>query len=92
MKLLLLLLLPLVGSAQTPPAVVGSVKIVRGGADKSYGIQVARLAGLPDGVIARAKEILANLEDGELGEQGQPKLARKRPRTTVPENQMDLFG
>src|SRR5699024_5164544 len=37
-------------------------KIVRGGADKSFGIQVARLAGLPDEVIARAKEILAQLE------------------------------
>ncbi|MDA0577072.1 MAG: DNA mismatch repair protein MutS, partial [Verrucomicrobia bacterium] len=47
-------------------------KIVRGGADKSYGIQVARLAGMPDAVISRAKEILANLEEGELGEQGQP--------------------
>ncbi|MCE9612695.1 MAG: DNA mismatch repair protein MutS [Lentisphaerae bacterium] len=67
-------------------------KIVRGGADKSYGIQVARLAGMPDAVIARAKEILANLEEGELGEQGQPKLARRRARPAAPANQMDLFG
>ena len=37
-------------------------KIVRGGASDSYGIQVARLAGLPDGVIRRAKEILADIE------------------------------
>src|SRR5258708_19114007 len=37
-------------------------KIVKGGADKSYGIQVARLAGLPPSIIARAKEILSNLD------------------------------
>ncbi len=37
-------------------------KIVRGGADKSFGIQVARMAGLPDSIIARAKEILEGLE------------------------------
>jgi len=55
-------------------------KIVPGASDKSYGIQVARLAGLPDAVLERAKEILANLEEGELGESGQPKIARRRPR------------
>ncbi len=70
-------------------------KIVPGAADKSYGIQVARLAGLPADVIARAKEILANLEEGELGETGQPKLAQVRMRraTKSPtENQLSLFG
>jgi DNA mismatch repair protein MutS len=41
-------------------------KIVPGGADKSYGIQVARLAGLPGVVLGRAREILANLEQSEL--------------------------
>jgi DNA mismatch repair protein MutS len=40
-------------------------KIVRGGADQSYGIEVAKLAGVPDPVIARAKEILEELEAGE---------------------------
>ena len=50
-------------------------KIVRGGADKSYGIQVARLAGLPQEVIARAKEILGNLEQAELNADGKPALA-----------------
>ncbi|MBI3597594.1 MAG: DNA mismatch repair protein MutS, partial [Nitrospirae bacterium] len=50
-------------------------KIVAGGTDRSYGIQVARLAGLPQDVIRRAKEILANLENGELNELGQPRLA-----------------
>jgi DNA mismatch repair protein MutS len=55
-------------------------KIVPGGADKSYGIQVARLAGLPPDVIDRAKEVLANLAEGEFGETGQPQLARHRAR------------
>ncbi len=55
-------------------------KIVPGGTDKSYGIQVARLAGLPQEVVDRAREILLNLEDGEFGEAGQPKLALHRPR------------
>ena len=55
-------------------------KIVPGSADKSYGIQVARLAGLPGEVIDRAKEILLNLEEGEFADSGQPKLARHRPR------------
>ena len=50
-------------------------KIVEGGTDRSYGIQVARLAGLPPVVLSRAKEILANLEGGELNELGQPRLA-----------------
>ena len=39
-------------------------KIVEGGSDRSYGIQVARLAGLPRVVIARAQEVLARLETG----------------------------
>jgi DNA mismatch repair protein MutS len=50
-------------------------KIVKGGADKSYGIQVARLAGLPTSVISRAKEILSNLEQHELNADGKPTLA-----------------
>ena len=41
-------------------------KIVRGGADKSYGIQVAKLAGVPDSVIARAKEIAEELSDADI--------------------------
>jgi len=43
-------------------------RIVRGGADESYGIEVAKLAGVPKPVIRRAKEILASLEAGESGE------------------------
>jgi DNA mismatch repair protein MutS len=41
-------------------------KIVRGGADKSFGIQVARLAGLPEEVLSRAKEILSELESADI--------------------------
>jgi DNA mismatch repair protein MutS len=54
-------------------------KIVKGGADKSYGIQVARLAGLPATIIARAKEILSNLEQHELNADGKPTLAEAPP-------------
>jgi len=50
-------------------------KIIAGGSDRSYGIQVARLAGLPPDVIRRAREILANLESEELNELGLPRLA-----------------
>jgi DNA mismatch repair protein MutS len=67
-------------------------RIAPGGADKSYGIQVARLAGLPAEVIERAREVLANLEEGEIAESGLPKLARRRGRKTkdLP-GQMNLF-
>jgi DNA mismatch repair protein MutS len=51
-------------------------KIVEGGSDRSYGIQVARLAGLPDAVIERAKEILANLEEDEYSIGDIPRIAR----------------
>jgi DNA mismatch repair protein MutS len=67
-------------------------KIVPGAADKSYGIQVARLAGLPQEIIDRAKEILANLEEGEF-EGGQPKIARHEPkRAKENPGQLSLFG
>lgn len=63
-------------------------KIVKGGADKSYGIQVAKLAGVPDSVIARAKEIVEELTEADITErvrdiavQGpeQKRKQRKRP-------------
>jgi DNA mismatch repair protein MutS len=72
-------------------------KIQRGAADKSYGIQVARLAGLPDEVIERAKEILANLEASELNAQGKPRLAEAKvfrsraKRKEEPKPQLNLF-
>ncbi len=52
-------------------------RVVEGGADKSYGIQVARLAGLPQTVIQRAKEVLANLEKAEFDELGEPVAAHQ---------------
>jgi DNA mismatch repair protein MutS len=69
-------------------------KLVEGPASKSYGIQVARLAGLPGAVVSRAREVLANLEAGELDATGRPTLARGRPggRARPADNQLDLFG
>ena len=52
-------------------------KVVPGAADRSYGIHVAELAGLPEAVTARAREILSNLEKQELDVRGAPVLARQ---------------
>jgi DNA mismatch repair protein MutS len=60
-------------------------KIVPGRADQSYGIQVARLAGLPDSIITRAKEILGNLEKSELNTEGQPALAKTSRKRLTPD-------
>ncbi len=69
-------------------------RIEEGIADKSYGIQVARLAGLPASTLDRAKEILSNLEKSELNELGNPKLAYTST-TPAPDSQrtgqLDLF-
>jgi DNA mismatch repair protein MutS len=68
-------------------------KILEGGTNRSYGIQVARLAGLPPKVIDRAKEILSNLEKGELDAMGLPKIATTKISTTKPKpsSQLSLF-
>jgi DNA mismatch repair protein MutS len=69
-------------------------KIVPGPADQSYGIQVARLAGLPESILKRAREILANLESSELTADGKPALAEKRKRPhklRAFTDQLDLF-
>lgn len=67
-------------------------RIVPGAAEKSFGIHVAQLAGLPAEVIARAREILRNLEEGEFEESGQPKLARRYGRKPAPApEQLSLF-
>ena len=50
-------------------------KIEPGGSDRSFGIQVARLAGLPAPVVVRAQEILGNLERTEFDREGRPRLA-----------------
>jgi len=66
-------------------------KIMDGGTNRSYGIQVARLAGVPAEVIVRAKEILRNLEKGELDEAGMPKIARGKRADRQNINQLNLF-
>jgi DNA mismatch repair protein MutS len=68
-------------------------KIVPGGADKSYGIQVARLAGLPKEILDRAKEILVHLESSSRSTTEAKSLDRKSAKV-MPEAQkpqLDLF-
>ena len=73
-------------------------KIIPGGADKSYGIQVARLAGVPKSVLKRAKGILERLENSDLNPSGSSKGSRTaRPereklRDLGPPPQLDLFS
>ncbi len=73
-------------------------KIIPGGADKSYGIQVARLAGVPKSVLERAKGILERLENSDLNPSGARKGGQKaRPereklRDLEPPPQLDLFS
>jgi DNA mismatch repair protein MutS len=64
-------------------------KLVAGGANRSYGIEVAKLAGLPGEVIRRARQILGNLESGELDREGRPRLTQ--PMFT-PAPQLPLFA
>lgn len=75
-------------------------KIIKGGADKSYGIQVAKLAGVPDMVIDRAKEIVEQLSDNDITEKVQSiaidlkgdSKAKKQPKyDEVDMAQMSLF-
>ncbi len=75
-------------------------KIVKGGADKSYGIQVAKLAGVPDLVINRAKEIVEELSEGDITTRvseiaTKDKVSRKKPKVKkydeVDIAQMSLF-
>ncbi len=72
-------------------------KIVEGGTDKSYGIQVARLAGVPREVLGRAKEILRNLEESELTPEGKirphrHRTEREKLKELAPTPQLDLFA
>jgi DNA mismatch repair protein MutS len=73
-------------------------KILPGATDKSYGIQVARLAGVPKPVVTRAKEILRNLEESELTPEGKPRVRgrQRAERATLqalpPPPQLDLFA
>ena len=72
-------------------------KIIKGGADKSYGIQVAKLAGVPDSVIARAKELLSELSDADITDRiaeisSAAAEKKKNKRSASPDlNQISLF-
>ena len=64
-----------------------------GGASRSYGIQVGRLAGLPTGVVARAREILAQLEGTHTQHgEGLGRRGSGRPESTTPPDQLSFFG
>jgi DNA mismatch repair protein MutS len=71
-------------------------KIVEGGTDKSFGIQVARLAGVPKSVVERAKKILASLETGQAFPVKKDKGNELEPQPEVPStqglNQLSFFG
>lgn len=70
-------------------------KIVPGGASRSYGIQVAGLAGIPEQVVTRAREILANLEKNEIDPTGRPTISRPRNRRKGPRDEVfqpELFA
>ena len=64
-------------------------KIVKGGADKSYGIQVAKLAGVPDSVISRAKELVEELSDADITAAVKDLTAPKKKQKVV-YDQMDM--
>ncbi len=71
-------------------------KLIKGGTNRSYGIQVAALAGVPDRVVQRAGEILKNIERGEFDQDGSPAIAgsvqgRRKRKKTHPD-QMSLFS
>jgi DNA mismatch repair protein MutS len=70
-------------------------KIEPGGSDRSFGIQVARLAGMPAEVVVRAQEILRNLEQTEFDREGRPRLARHQAADSAPAaagRQLRLFA
>ena len=66
-------------------------RLIPGAANRSYGIQVARLAGLPGSVLDRASEVLANLESAELDDVGRPALAKAADSSAATEGQLSLF-
>ncbi|MHC4405404.1 MAG: DNA mismatch repair protein MutS [Planctomycetota bacterium] len=67
-------------------------KIVEGAADKSYGIHVARLAGVPREVVERSKDILAQLEEEHLDAEGRAKIALPSEKRRAGGVQLTLFG
>ncbi len=66
-------------------------KLVEGGTNRSYGIQVARLAGVPGSVLKRAKKILSNIEQGGHDPDGSPVITRGEAESKPGEQQLKLF-
>jgi DNA mismatch repair protein MutS len=81
-----------VSAREWQDSVVFLRKIETGGSDRSFGIQVARLAGLPAAVVVRAQEILANLERTEFDREGRPRLARSEADAPARTRQLALFS
>ncbi len=67
-------------------------RVAPGSADKSYGIHVAKLAGLPEAVVARAQQVLANLEAKEFDPEGRPRLAHGEMPADRKVAQLPLFS
>ncbi|MEO1175114.1 MAG: DNA mismatch repair protein MutS, partial [Myxococcota bacterium] len=82
-----------VAVAEKDDTIVFLRRLVAGAANRSYGIQVGELAGLPAAVVERAKEILGNLETGEFDERGLPALAfSRKDAAAAAVGQLPLFG
>lgn len=67
-------------------------KLMEGGTNRSYGIQVAALAGVPSPVVERAHEILANIEKGEFNQVGEPRIAVGGTIVSSHPSQLSLFA
>ena len=65
-------------------------KIVKGGADKSYGIQVAKLAGVPDSVIRRAKELVEELSDADITAAVKDLTSSSKKKQKIVYDQVDM--
>jgi DNA mismatch repair protein MutS len=77
---------------ETGDRIVFLRRLEQGGADRSYGIQVARLAGLPEALLARARELLAELEGSHSGGgEGLGRRGRHRPASGSPPDQLSFF-
>jgi DNA mismatch repair protein MutS len=67
-------------------------RLAEGGADRSYGIQVARLAGMPEGILDRARELLAELEGTHTGGgEGLGRYGSHGPPSEAPPDQLSMF-
>jgi DNA mismatch repair protein MutS len=80
-----------VAVAEEKGEVIFLYKIVPGGVDKSYGIHVAQLAGLPKSVVHRAREVLEELEGDSREALAKRSPKRRRPKETIPQ-QLPLLG